>query len=136
MLKLRLVLFTTLSLAAVPAAFAQAAAPGRVVDEADRVVLAGNVPRRAQAAVEIGRTNAQLALQHMVLYLLPRAGARDEIVQLLAAQQDPASPRYHQWLTPEQFGARFGAADADLQAVQQWLGSHGLTVDGVAQGRG
>ena len=29
-------------------------------------------------------------------------------MHLVAAQQDPASPLFHQWLTPEEFGAQFG----------------------------
>ena len=31
---------------------------------------------------------------------------------LLAAQQDPASPSYHKWLTPAQFGQQFGMSTA------------------------
>jgi len=40
---------------------------------------------------------------------------------LLAAQQDPASPAYHRWLTPAEFGARFGPAPRDLHRVERWL---------------
>src|SRR5438045_8043539 len=31
-----------------------------------------------------------------------------ELEHLLRDQQDPASLRYHAWLTPEEFGGRFG----------------------------
>ena len=37
--------------------------------------------------------------------------------ELLDEQQSSASPDYHQWLTPQQFGQQFGPADADIQTV-------------------
>ena len=33
---------------------------------------------------------------------------------LMAAQLDPSSPSYHQWLTPEEYAARFGARPDDI----------------------
>ncbi len=48
--------------------------------------------------------------------------------RLLAAQQNPASPSFHQWLSPQQFGDRFGFAPSDLAKVAAWLQSMGLTV--------
>ena len=51
-----------------------------------------------------------------------RSTAQESALQsLIAAQQDPASPLYHQWLTPDQFAARFGVADVDIAKVQFWL---------------
>ncbi len=117
-------------------AAAAPAAGRRIVNEADRVVLGGNVPRRARPELEVGRTDPALPMRRMILALRPRAGAAAEIDRLLAAQQDPASPLYHRWLTPEEFGARFGIADEDLTAVTGWLGAHGFTVEEVGKGRG
>jgi subtilase family serine protease len=54
---------------------------------------------------------------------------------LLDGQQDPSSPLYHAWLTPDQFGQQFGPGDADLQIVTAWLTSHGFKVNGIANGR-
>src|SRR5713101_5236144 len=50
------------------------------------------------------------------------------LTRLLAELQDPASPRYHQWLTPAEFDARFGRTQAEVQAVRGWLQSQGFTV--------
>ena len=58
-----------------------------------------------------------------------------ELEQLLADQQNPASPRFHQWLTPEQFGERFGASLDDIGVIRQWLRSHGFRVEKVGNGR-
>ncbi len=41
--------------------------------------------------------------------------------QLLADQQNPASPRYHQWLTPQQIGEQYGPTQHDLDAFTAWL---------------
>jgi subtilase family serine protease len=58
-----------------------------------------------------------------------------ELEQLLAEQQDPSSPRYHEWLTPRQFGERFGASQQDLDVVANWLQDRGFQVNAVAEGR-
>ena len=54
---------------------------------------------------------------------------------MLKAQQDPSSPSYHQWLTPQQYGAEFGLTEGDISKVTVWLQSQGFTVDKVAQNR-
>ena len=50
-------------------------------------------------------------------------------------QQNPRSPLYHQWLNPNQFAARFGMAQSDLDKVQTWLQQQGFSVDSVARSR-
>ncbi len=47
---------------------------------------------------------------------------------LLAAQQNPARPEYHRWITPSEFGRRFGAAPADLKRVERWLRAEGCAI--------
>jgi subtilase family serine protease len=56
--------------------------------------------------------------------------------RLLADQQNPSSPRFHQWVTPEQYAAEFGLGESDLARVSRWLQAQGLTVTQVARGRG
>ena len=50
------------------------------------------------------------------------------LTQLLAALQDPGSPSYQQWITPEQFGERFGVPLAKYERIARWLTSQGFTV--------
>ncbi len=38
-------------------------------------------------------------------------------------------------MAPEEFGARFGVSEADLARVEEWLQSHGFTINKVAPGR-
>ena len=50
------------------------------------------------------------------------------LTNLLAQLYDPASPKFHQWLSPEQFTAAFGPTDADYQKVMAFAQAQGLTV--------
>lgn len=50
------------------------------------------------------------------------------LAQLLVNQTNPASSSYHQWLTPAEFGARFGPNPAAFAAVKVRLQAAGLTV--------
>lgn len=86
----------------------------------------------ATAANAVGRVENGRQLQRMLLVLTPRAGQDGQLQKLLEAQQNPNSPNYHRWLTPAQFGARFGSADADVQKVRAWLEEAGFTVEAVA----
>jgi len=47
----------------------------------------------------------------------------------------PASLRYHSWLTPEEFGTRFGLSANDLAGVKDWLERQGLRIDAVGRSR-
>jgi subtilase family serine protease len=65
-----------------------------------------------------------------------RSAAQEaDLEALLAAQQDPNSALYHQWLSPDQFAARFGMAQSDIDKVQTWLEQQGFSVDSVARSR-
>src|SRR6266496_4409632 len=108
----------------------------RNVDDNDTVVLYGNVHPLATPQNDRGPADANQKLERMILLLKPRAGAKDNVDRLLAQLHDPSSPQYHQWLTPAEFGARFGIADDDLAEVQAWLTRGGFAIDEVAAGRG
>ena len=71
----------------------------------------------------------------MLLLLNSSPAQQSELAALLAAQQDPNSSLFHQWLAPAEFGARFGASDAHLAQVTAWLAAHGFTIDEVPAGR-
>ncbi len=51
---------------------------------------------------------------------------------LLAAQNDPTSALYHQYLTPAQFTAQFGQSQASVDSVVSYLKSQGLKVGSVS----
>lgn len=55
--------------------------------------------------------------------------------ELLKAINDPASPNYHHYLTPEQFTAQFGPSAADYQALKTFAQAHGLQVSATHPNR-
>jgi pseudomonalisin len=110
-----------------------AAAGARAVDGMARQ---GTVPPAARPEFDLGRSNPNLPMERMVLLLALQPGAGARLDQLLTEQHNPASPLYHQWLTPEQFGTEFGLGDDELELVTGWLREQGFTIEEVAAGRG
>lgn len=53
----------------------------------------------------------------------------DELHALLKSLHDPDSPQFHHWLTPSQFGLRFGPDSATVARVTVALQARGLTVE-------
>src|SRR5215469_3976879 len=106
-----------------------------VVDNAQRVTLRGNVHPLARPEFDRGAVSDGQAMNRILL-LLKRSGEQETALEtMLENQQDKSSPSYHRWLTPEQFGAQFGPADADIQAVTNWLTSEGFTINRVYSGK-
>jgi subtilase family serine protease len=120
-----------LALAAAPRV--NAAAP--VIDNHDVVRLPGNVPAQARPENDFGPADPSLPMNRIIVQLKRSPAKEAELEKLLAAQQDPSSSDYHRWLTPEQFGKRFGPSQADLALVTGWLKSEGFRIDEVAKGR-
>jgi subtilase family serine protease len=100
------------------------------VENSALVSLPNSVHPWARAQFDRGPAPANMS-GRMVL-VLKRSPEQEAALQtLLAAQQDPHSPNYHKWLTPEDFGKRFGVADADLQTVSGYLSAQGMSVGRV-----
>jgi pseudomonalisin len=105
------------------------------IDESDVVTLMGNVHPQARAENDRGLIPSETRLNRMVLVLAPSAEQQQELDALAEAQQEPTSGLYHQWLTPAEYGARFGVSAADLARITNWLSSHGFTVEPAPAGR-
>jgi subtilase family serine protease len=109
-------------------------APPRIlqaVDESQLVQLTGNTHPMAQAQYDQGRADDNLNLEHMLLVLSRSPEQEAALATLISQLHDPQSANYHQWLTAEQFGERFGVSTQDIAVVTNWLQSHGLQVNGV-----
>lgn len=85
--------------------------------------------------IDRGQVEGEKSLGRMLLVLSPPAENEEELKKLLEEQQNPNSPNYHRWVTAEEFAARFGLADADVQAVRAWLEQAGFTVGAVARSK-
>lgn len=53
---------------------------------------------------------------------------QDELTSLLREIYDPASARFHHYLSAREFAERFGPTDRDYQKVIQFASTHGLNV--------
>jgi hypothetical protein len=98
-------------------------------DEALLTVLKGNTHPLARPEFDLGTAPATLPMNRMLLVLKRSAEQEFALRKLLDDQQDKASPSYHKWLTPEQFGQQFGPTDSDMQTITAWLQSHGFQVE-------
>lgn len=123
-------------LSAVPGALpAQQSRIAGPIGESPRAILRGSLSRQAQPQYDLGPADPSLPIPFVTLTMKPSSAQQSELESLLARQADRSSPDYHRWLTPEQFGERFGLSPADYQAVVDWLGSHHLHIEQVARAR-
>lgn len=103
------------------------------VSGSSQVPVEHSIPARALRSTDLGAAAASRSLSELSLRFNMTDAQQADLTQLLIDQQDPSSPHYHQWLTPEQFGARFGLSSADLAKVTGWLTGQGFHVTGVAR---
>jgi Pro-kumamolisin, activation domain/Bacterial Ig-like domain (group 3) len=113
---------------------ASAASRIGTIDESSLVVLRGNQYPLATPANDRGEVPPDLPMERMLLVLTRDAMSESALQSLLTEQQDKSSPNFHAWLSPAQFGERFGASKLDLQKLTSWLESHGFRVNRVEQG--
>ncbi|WP_260741208.1 Ig-like domain repeat protein [Tunturiibacter lichenicola] len=122
-----------LLLAVLAPAYAQSPLPAprsrilQAVDDSHRTILHGNTHPLARAEFDQGALADTTPLRRMVLVLQRSAEQETALQQLIDQQQDKSSSMYHQWLTPDSFGAAFGPSDRDLSAVTAWLSGHGFS---------
>jgi subtilase family serine protease len=80
--------------------------------------------RAAEKAIVLGRAASTQSVTFSVYLPLQN---RDDLEQLLTNLNDPDSPDYHKWLTPQEFDARFALNPSSVQSIQQQLSTFGLT---------
>jgi len=102
------------------------------IDNRERVPIKGSKSPMARPENDAGRVPGETKLEGINIFFSRSSEQEAELDALIAAQQDPNSRLYHKWLTPEEFGARFGLADSDIATVQSWLEQQGFTVSSVS----
>jgi uncharacterized membrane protein len=88
----------------------------------------------ARGEFDRGGVSGEMRLAQLVLELEPSGAQQAELDALVEAQHDPASPLYQQWMTPEEYGTRFGISAGDLGKIVGWLKGHGFTIDEIPAG--
>ena len=104
-----------------------AIAADRIVDRVDlsrTVTVKAQTHPLAQPQFDRGAVDPAMEVSYATVLLKPAGG----LEEFLAEQQTASSPNYHRWLTPEEFGARFGLSDSDTGKLVEWLRSQGLQV--------
>ena len=105
------------------------------IDDAHTFRLKGSVRPALSLAQDLGPVPASQTLSSLSLrFSLTPAQAAD-LARFQAQLQDPASKQFHKFLTPEQYGARFGLNTADLQKIKSWLEQNGFSDIAVAHSR-
>ena len=132
---IRPILLTALVLLSATIGLAQKDRVASPIDDRRTVVLKGSLNPRAEAGLDRGPLDPARRLTGLTLLLNRSLSQQADLEQLLEDQQDPGSPDYHNWLTPEQYGDRFGLNQADFAKVAAWLKDQGFAVDYQAQSR-
>jgi subtilase family serine protease len=107
----------------------------QAIETSETRAVEGNVHRLAHTGFDQGRAAGSMMLHGMVLTFKPTAAQQADLEALLSEQQNPVSPYYHQWLTPEQYAERFGLSQSDADKVVQWLQARGFDVIETARSR-
>ncbi|BDU77903.1 hypothetical protein METESE_28610 [Mesoterricola sediminis] len=99
-----------------------------------RFTLPDTVHPAVRTLSPLGAADPGQSMGTMILALAIAPEAQARLDRLLADLQDPASPRYHAWLTPEQFAEAFAPPLAQRARVVAWLQAQGFLVEGVSRG--
>ncbi|HEX5230029.1 MAG TPA: protease pro-enzyme activation domain-containing protein [Bryobacteraceae bacterium] len=108
--------------------------PG-LVDAAKLQKLTGHVNPQARPDWDRGVVDPAMRLNWVRLIIQPSAAQQADLDQFLRDGQNPRSPLFHKWLTPEQFADRFGASRSDIAKITAWMQSQGFDVIRVGRGR-
>lgn len=117
---------------------AQAQPAARLTEPIDgrrTVALRGGWHPRAFKLTDEGPVDDATPIKGISFRFKPSDTQSAALEQLLEDQQNPSSPLYHVWLTPDEYADRFGLAPADLARVRDWIETQGFHIDAVARSR-
>jgi uncharacterized protein (TIGR03437 family) len=120
------------------AGIAAAASPDRIarpVDAREFSVVADTAHYLALPKFDRGPVDDAMPMDFLVLMFKPSAAQQAGLDRLLSDQQNPASPLFRKWITPEEYADRFGLSPADHSKVAAWLHSEGFSLKQLARGR-
>ncbi|HEY4359216.1 MAG TPA: MBG domain-containing protein [Acidobacteriaceae bacterium] len=96
------------------------------------MTLAGHTLPVLAHATDLGRLSGSTAMNHLVMVLQSSPEQEHALQSLLDQQLDKGHVNFHKWMKPEEFGAHFGLADADIEQVTSWLTQQGFAVENVS----
>ncbi len=105
----------------------------RPLDTSQMVLVKGSLHPGASPESDRGPVATSLPVTGITINIKLSGQQQSELDQLLEEQRDPSSPAYRKWLTPEEYGARFGLSQGDMDKLTSWLRSEGFSVEHVAR---
>src|SRR5579871_2786509 len=79
--------------------------------DGNKLVTAGNTRPEANALNDRGRVDDNMHFAGMELILRRSPDQERQFEKVIADLHNPHSPSFHQWLTPNEIGQRFGLGD-------------------------
>jgi trimeric autotransporter adhesin len=107
----------------------------QAVDNNKRSTIGGQTPPLIANGQDLGRLASGTQLDHMIMVLQASPEQDYALKTLIDQQLDSGHANFHHWITPAEFGAALGVADADIQQVTNWLSSQGFTVEQIVPGK-
>jgi hypothetical protein len=107
----------------------------RPIDGRAKMVLRGSHNPRIDSLTSEGPVDDAMRIRGITLRFQPTGAQSAELERLLDEQQDPNSPLYHAWFTPEEYGRRFGLTTNDVTRVADWIAAQGFHVDYMPKSR-
>lgn len=105
------------------------------IDNTELTPLRGNTVPLAQLQYDQGPVPANFPADRMILVLKRSADQESALESFLGQVQNPTAELYHQYVTPQQFGERYGVAQSDLDSICAWLRSEGFAINHILSGR-
>jgi subtilase family serine protease len=93
-------------------------------------LISGNTPSFTKQAIDNGPANQTDQITATAWLKLHN---ENQLSQLLTQQTTKGSGQFHKWLTQDQFNASFSPTAQEVNAVQNFLSAHNLTVLFVAE---
>lgn len=107
----------------------------QAIDDKAIVRIPGSTHPAATSVNDLGRASADIRMERMILVLKPDNTQQGMLGRLINRQHDRQSTDYHRWLSPEQYGAQFGADATDIKIISDWLRSKGFNVGTAGKGK-
>lgn len=105
------------------------------IDETRLRRLASNTRPDAAVQNDGGAAADSLALERTMLQLQRPPGQDAALQKFIDDAHNPQSPNFHEWMSPAQFGAAFGAAQQDIDTITSWLRSNNFVLNAVYPSR-
>lgn len=122
-----------LSVGVVPSFGGQGRVERDIADDGPRTAMMHTVSPRVLVAADLGAAPEEMVLRSITVRFSMTPAQNAALEQLMVDQQNSASPRYHHWLTPEEYATQFGLSSADIESVSGWLRAQGFSITGVAR---